>query len=182
MSLLRQSDYEATFKALAAAHKRIQHTDAAPRFARIVVSPDPYQRSVDLQDMAKLLGKALKPGPGGQVLVIESLFTRYDENGGDNTKRVRHAAFYVLQKIATAGDLQAAGDVISQTEETGEQLYGKLQRDLADQVKVRLVPGSLTNDPVGPLASGLWYGTRFDFDFTTPGNAALAYHPDAFLP
>lgn len=178
----RHSQYVGLLRTLATKHRLIQHSEATPRFARIVTSIDPLQRVVDLHELSeKILGRRLKPGPGQQVLVVESLQTDYKSNGGDNRTRVRHGAFMVLQQVP-GRDHDAIEAAIDATETTGEQLWGALEHRLADQVKVRLVDESLGSDAIGPLGDGTWYGTRFDFDFTTPASAALAYNPDVFLP
>ncbi|MBC6698868.1 hypothetical protein [Hymenobacter sp. BT190] len=177
---MRTTDYNSLFRGLATRHKLIQHTEAAPRYARIVVSIDPYQKVVDMHElMTKIIGVRLKPGPGEQVLVVESFHTLYRE-AGDNRTRLRSGAFMVLQQVKTKNH-DAIELVLDATEQTGEQLLGAILADRKYQVKYRFDPGSITSDELGPLGDGTWYGTRFDFDFVTPANQALAYTPDAFI-
>jgi hypothetical protein len=179
--MLRHSQYVAVFRDLATRHALIRHSAATPRFARVVVSIDPLQRQVDLAEMAeKHLGRHYKPGDTTQTLIVESCHTQYLDNGGDNRQRRRSGAFYVLQKLPkgfTQDDVELAIDA---SEQTGEQILGALLHQLSDQVKVRLDEKSITGDTIGPVGDGTWYGTRFDFDFTTPANAALAYTPAVF--
>ncbi|WP_400194044.1 hypothetical protein [Hymenobacter sp. B81] len=179
--MLRHSEYIALLRNLATRHVSIGHTPAASRFARIVVSIDPLQRVVDLHEFTNnVLGARLKPALGQQVLVVESCQTDYLDNGGDNRTRLRHAAFMVLQQVK-ANDHDAVEAALDATEETAEDLIGGIEFLLADQVKVRIQPNSLGSDSIGPLGDGTWYGTRMDFDFTTPATAALAYKPYKFL-
>jgi hypothetical protein len=177
--MLRHSHYVGLLRTLATTHKRIQHTPAAPRFARIVISVDPMQRVVDMHELGQLL-KKLKAGPGDQVLVVESCTTDYLDNGGDNRQRRRHGAYMVLQNVKSATDHDAIEAALDETEVTAEEIVGGIEHGLAGQVKVRLIPGSLGGDSIGPLGDGTWYGHRMDFDFTTPASAALAYNPAAF--
>lgn len=179
--MLRHSHYVGLLRELATRHQLIQHSEAAPRFARIVTSIDPLQRVVDLHELSeKILGRRIKPGPGQQVLVVESLQTDYQGGVGDNRTRLRHGAFLVLQQVPK-NDHDAIEAAIDLTEQTAEELIGALENRLAGQVKVRLLPESLGSDAIGPLGDGTWYGTRMDFDFTNPASAALAYNPSAFL-
>ncbi|UOR06749.1 hypothetical protein MUN82_06520 [Hymenobacter aerilatus] len=177
---MRTSEYNALFRGLAMRHKLIQHTEAAPRFCRIVVSIDPLQKIVDMSElMSKVIGRTIKPGPGQQVLVVESFHTQYRESG-DNRTRLRSGAFMVLQQV-TAGDHDAIEQVLDRTEQTGEELLAAILADPKYQVKNRFDPSSITSDELGPLGNGTWYGTRFDFDFITPASAALHHNPTAFL-
>ncbi|GAA3954120.1 hypothetical protein [Hymenobacter algoricola] len=179
--MLRHSQYVGLLRTLATTHKKIQHTPVAPRFARVIISVDPMQRVVDMHELGTLLTK-LKAGPGAQVLVVESCTTDYLDNGGDNRQRRRHGAFMVLQKLKSNTDYDAIEHALDATEITAEQIVGGIEQHLAGQVKVRLVPGSLAGDDIGPLGDGTWYGHRMDFDFTTPASAALAYDSSAFNP
>jgi hypothetical protein len=177
----RHSQYVGLLRELATKHQLIQHREASPRFARIITSIDPLQRVVDLHELSeKILGRRLKPGPGQQVLVVESLQTDYQGGVGDNRTRLRHGAFLVLQQVPK-NDYDAIEAAIDRTEQTAEELIGALEYRLAGQVKVRILPESLGSDAIGPLGDGTWYGTRMDFDFTNPASAALAYNPSAFL-
>ena len=179
--ILRHSHYVGLLRELATRHKLIQHSEAAPRFARIITSIDPLQRIVDLHELSeKILGRRLKPGTGQQVLVVESLQTDYQGGVGDNRTRVRHGAYMVLQQVPTR-DYDAIEAAIDATETTAEELMGGFEKALEGQVKVRVLPESLGSDAIGPLGDGTWYGTRLDFDFTTPASAALAYNPNAFI-
>ncbi|MBO0360744.1 hypothetical protein J0X19_22475 [Hymenobacter sp. BT186] len=180
--MLRHSQYVGLLRELATRHKQIQHTPAAPRFARILVSQDPFQRQVDMHELTTIIGRTLKAGPGQQVLVVESCVTDYQDNLGDNRTRLRHAAYMVLTQVPSATDHNAVEAALDATEQTGEELFGALEHQLATQVKVRVLAGSLGAESIGPLANSTWFGTRFDFDFTTPASGALRYHPDAFLP
>jgi hypothetical protein len=180
--MLRQASYTATFRRWAERHKLIQHTDAAPRFARIIISADPLQRVADLHELtSKVLGVKLKPGPGQQVLVLEALQTSYRNNGGDNRTRVRSGAFYVLQQV-DKNNRDTIDAALDATEETGEDILAAIIQELSAQVKIRLDESSITNDPATALGDGTWYGTRFDFDYTTPATPALTYSPAKFLP
>ncbi|SHL87973.1 hypothetical protein [Hymenobacter psychrotolerans] len=180
--MLRHSQYVALFRDLATRHQKIQHSPKVPRFARVVVSIDPFQKQVDLAEMAeKQLGRHYAPGSTSQMLVVESCHTQYLDNGGDNRQRRRSGAFYVFQKLPkdfTQDDIELAIDA---TEETGEQLLAAVLHALAGQVKVRLDEKSISADTIGPIGDGSWYGTRFDFDFTNPATAALTYNPAAFI-
>jgi hypothetical protein len=181
--MLRHSEYIAQLRTLATRHKQIQHTDAAPRFVRIVVAQDPQMRIYDMAELvSKITGRGVKLGVGKQVLVAESCLTDYSDNGGDNRTRVRHAAYMVLVQVPSASAHDAIEAALDATEQTGEELFGALEHALASQVKVRVVAGSLRSESIGPLGDGTWFGTRFDFDFTTPASGALRYNPDAFLP
>ena len=130
--------------------------------------------------MSKVIGRRLKPGPGQQVLVVESFHTQYRE-AGDNRTRLRSGAFMVLQQVAST-DYDAIEQVLDRTEQTGEELLAEILAQPEYQIKHRFEPGSITSDELGPLGDGTWYGTRFDFDFTTPASAALRRNPAAFLP
>lgn len=179
---MRNAAYEGLFYRLAQQHKLIRHRDDAPRFARLIVSVDPLQKLADLAEMeATLLGttRYFRPESGQQVLVLESLQTQVQDNQGDNFQHRRRGAFFVLAQAPTARDAWA---VIDQTEITGEQLLGAVRHEFADNPKTRLVMGSITLDAVGPIGDGTWYGTRFDFEFSTPATGALTYNPAAFSP
>ncbi|OWP62876.1 hypothetical protein CDA63_11705 [Hymenobacter amundsenii] len=179
--LLRHSQYVALFRDLATRHQLIQHTPAVVRFARVVVSIDPFQKIVDLAEMTEnMLGRYYKPGATSQVLVVESCHTQYLDNGGDHKQRRRSGAFYVFQKIANPKDQDQVEVAIDASEQTGEQIMAAVLHALAGQVKVRVDEKSITADTIGPVGDGTWYGTRFDFDFTNPATAALAYNPAAF--
>lgn len=170
-------------RTLATTHKRILHTEALPRFVRIIVSQDPYLRQADMAELvSKITGRAgkTKPPVGSQVLVAESCVTDYRDNGGDNRQRVRQAAFMVLMQVPSATAHDAIEQALDDTEQTAEELMGAIEHALQGQVKVRITPGSLASESLGPLGDGTWYGTRLDFEFTTPATAALAYKPDAF--
>lgn len=176
---MRNATYEGLFYRLASAHYLIRHRDDSPRFARVIVSVDPLQKQVDLLEMQEtLLGRFLKPNPGEQVLVIESLQTAYRDNKGDNYQRQRRGAFFVLEQVL---DKAKSWDALDRTEQTGEDLLGAVLHEYRDQPKVaRWEVGSIQSDAVGPLHDGTWYGTRFDFEFFTPATAALTYNPAAF--
>jgi hypothetical protein len=175
---MRSSTYEGLFYNLAKSHQLIQHRDDSPRFARIIVSVDPLQRVMDLEEMqTTLLGDYLKPGAGEQVLVLESLQTAYQDNKGDNYQRQRRGAFFVLEQVR---DKAKAWEALDRTEETGEQLFGAILEKFSTDPKVRWQVGSLQADAVGPLHDGSWYGTRFDFEFFTPATAALRFNPAVF--
>ncbi|OUJ68674.1 hypothetical protein [Hymenobacter crusticola] len=176
---MRTTDYNALFRGWAKRHKLIQHTEAAPRFARIVVSIDPLQKIVDMAELNSLLTQ-LKAGPGQQVLVLESFHTQYRESG-DNRTRVRAGAFMVLQQVPDR-KYDGIEQALDRTEQTGEEILAGILADPKYQVKNRLDVNSIQSDEIGPLANGTWYGTRWDFDFTTPASAALHYKADAFLP
>lgn len=179
---MRHSHYVHLFRGLAETHGRIRHTEQAPRFARVIVSIDPLQRVVDMAELSEnVLGQRLKPGPGDQVLVLESCQTIYRDNGGDNRVRRRHGAFMVLEQ-AVAGNFDDIERTIDRTEETGEQLLAAVLDHFKSQVKVRWDVSDITSDTLGPLGDGTWYGTRFDFEFTNPANAAFSYNPAHFLP
>ncbi|WP_375435099.1 hypothetical protein [uncultured Hymenobacter sp.] len=178
--MLRHSQYVGLLRLLATRHKKIQHTDAAPRFVRLVVSQDPQMRVVDMHELVtKIIGRGIKPGLGQQVLVAESCVTDYLDNTGDNRQRLRHAAFLVLVQVKL-NDHDAIEVALDETEQTAEEIMGGLEHQLSGQVKVRVLPASLRSEAIGPLGDGTWYGTRLDFDFTTPASAALAYNPNAF--
>ena len=177
---MRNSQYCDLFRDLATRHRRIQHTTAAPRFARIVVSLDPLQRILDLQEYLKVLATRLKAGTGDHVLVLETTNSQYQDNGGDHRKRNRHGAFLILRKGCSTPD--AIAEALDSSEEIGEQVFAAVLHQFEEDVRTRFDVGNLTNDPVGPLGDGTWYGTRFDFEFQEPANAALYYNPDAFLP
>ncbi|MDO7875547.1 hypothetical protein Q5H93_12455 [Hymenobacter sp. ASUV-10] len=175
---MRNSQYAALFKGKAETHGLIRHRDNSPRFARIIVSIDPLQRQVDLLEMQEtLLGRLLKPNHGEQVLVLESLQTQYTDNQGDHYQRRRRGAFFILEQVPKGQDHWLALD---RTEQTGEEILGAILADYADDVQVRWPIEAIQSDAVGPLHDGTWYGTRFDLEFTTPANAALAYRPEAF--
>lgn len=179
--MLRHSQYVALLRDLATRHQKIKHTPEVPRFARVVVSIDPFQKQVDLAEMAETqLGRNFQPGSTTQMLVVESCHTQYLDNGGDNKQRRRSGAFYVFQQVETAKDQDEIEAAIDATEETGEQILAAVLHSLAGQVKVRIDEKSITSDTIGPIGDGTWYGTRFDFDFTTPATAALAYNPAVF--
>ncbi|TGE26898.1 hypothetical protein [Hymenobacter metallicola] len=181
--LLRHSHYIGLLRTLATTHKKIQHTEALPRFVRIVVSQDPTMRQVDMHELiSKITGRPSKSRipVGSQVLVAESLVTDYLDNGGDNRQRVRFGAFLVLVQVPSATDHDAIEQALDATEQTAEELMGAIEHALQGQVKVRITPGSLGGESIGPLGDGTWYGTRLDFQFTTPASAALTYNPDAF--
>ncbi|WBO86244.1 hypothetical protein [Hymenobacter yonginensis] len=179
--MLRHSQYVALFRDLATRHHKIQHSPQVSRFARVVVSIDPFQKQVDLAEMAQTqLGRHYAPGSTSQMLVVESCHTQYLDNGGDNKQRRRSGAFYVFEKLPknfTEDQVEAAIDA---TEQTGEQILAAVLHQLSGQVKVRLDEKSISSDTIGPIGDGTWYGTRFDFDFTNPASAALAYNPAAF--
>jgi len=179
---MRNATYEALFYRLATDHQLIRHRDDSPRFARIIVSVDPLQKQVDLLEMQEtLLGRELKAGAGEQVLVIESLQTAVRNNNGDNYQHQRRGAFFVLEQVT---DKSLAWEALDRTEITGEQLLGAVLHEYRDQPgQLRLEPGSIQADAVGPVGSDLtWYGTRFDFEFFTPATKALAYNLAAFTP
>ncbi|PJJ59447.1 hypothetical protein [Hymenobacter chitinivorans] len=180
--LLRHSQYVGLLRQLAMTHKRIQHTAALSRFARIIVAQDPYQRQAEMHELTKVIGRTgkVKPPAGSHVLVAESCVTDYRDNQGDNRQRVRHGAFMVLQQVPSATDNDAIELALDDTEQTAEEIMGAIEHALQGQVKVRITPGSLASESLGPLGDGTWYGTRLDFEFTTPATAALAYKPDAF--
>ena len=180
--MLRHSQYVALFRDLATRHQLIQHTPAVPRFARVVVSIDPFQKAVDLAEMAEnQLDRYYKPGSTSQMLVVESCHTQYLDNGGDNKQRRRSGAFYVFQKVDERTNQDQIEAAIDASEQTGEQILGALLHALSGQVKVRVDEKSISSDTIGPVGDGTWYGTRFDFDFTNPATQALAYNPAAFL-
>ena len=176
---MRSSTYEGLFYNLAQSHQLILHRDDSPRFARIVVSVDPMQRQVDLHEMQTvLLGRYLKPGAGQQVLVLESLQTAYRDNHGDNYQRQRRGAFFILEKVT---DQKKAWETLDRTEQTGEQLLGAIRHKYSEDPRVRWDIGSIQADAVGPLGEASdWYGTRFDFEFSTPATAALQFNPAVF--
>ncbi|MGI4762330.1 MAG: hypothetical protein ACRYF0_16590 [Janthinobacterium lividum] len=175
---MRNAAYEGLFYELARTHNLIRHQDAAPRFARIIVSVDPMQKLADLAEMEEtLLGRYLRPESGQQVLVLESLQSQVQDNQGDNQQLRRRGAFFVLQQAEHARD---AWRILDQTETTGEQLLGAVRHQLQDTPKIRLVLGSIALDAIGPIGDGTWYGTRFDFEFSTPATRALSYDPAAF--
>lgn len=176
---MRSSTYEGLFYNPAKSHQLIRHQDEAPRFARIIVSVDPMQRVMDLEEMQiTLLGRYLKPGAGEQVLVLESLQTAYQDNKGDNYQRQRRGAFFVLEQVL---DKATAWEALDRTEQTGEQLFGAILHKFSEDPKVRWQVGSLQADAVGPLGEAAnWYGTRFDFEFFTPATAALRFDPAVF--
>jgi len=177
---MRNGQYEALFRRLASEHLLIAHRDDSPRFARIIVSVDPLQRQVDLAEMQEtLLGDFLKPDAGEQVLVLESLQTSYQDNKGDNYQHQRRGAFFVLQQVL---DKDKVWETLDLTEQTGEELLGKVLHEYEGQAKVRWPVGSIQADAVGPLHDGSWYGTRFDFEFFTPATSALRFNPAAFKP
>jgi hypothetical protein len=179
--MLRHSHYIAVLRELATRHQRIQHSPQVRRFARVIVSIDPFQKQVDLAEMAEAqLGRYYQPGSTSQMLVVESCHTQYLDNGGDNKQRRRSGAYYVFEKVANAKDQDAIEAAIDATEETGEQILGALLHMLAGQAKVRLDEKSITSDTIGPLGDGTWYGTRFDFDFINPANVVLAYNAAVF--
>lgn len=181
--MLRHSQYVARLRELATRHRLIQHTPQVVRFARVVVSIDPFQKAVDLAEMTEnMLGRFYKAGATSQVLVVESCHTQYQDNGGDNKQRRRSGAYYVFQKVANAKDPDQVEAAIDASEQTGEEVMAALLHSLNGQTKVRLDEKSITSDTIGPVGDGTWYGTRFDFDFTNPATAALAYNPTAFLP
>ena len=176
---MRSSTYEGLFYNLACSHQLIQHHDDSPRFARLVVSVDPMQRVMDLEELQTvLLGRYLKPGAGEQVLVLESLQTSYRDNKGDNYQRQRRGAFFLLEQVT---DSAKAWEALDRTEQTGEQLLGAILHKFSTDPKVRWEVGSIQADAVGPLGSDLnWYGTRFDFEFFTSATAALRFDPTVF--
>ena len=175
---MRNAHYEALFRRLASQHVLIRHRDDSPRFARIIVSVDPLQRQMDLEEMqVTLLGDYLKPGAGEQVLVLESLQTAYQDNQGDNYQRQRRGAFFVLEQVL---DKAKAWEALDRTEQTGEQLLAAVLHKFAEDPKVRWNVGSIQADAVGPLHDGSWYGTRFDFEFSTPATAALRFDAAVF--
>jgi len=175
---MRSSTYEGLFYNLATSHQLIRHRDDSPRFARIIVSVDPMQRVMDLEEMqVTLLGDYLKPGAGEQVLVLESLQTAYKDNKGNNYQRQRRGAFFVLEQVL---DKAKAWEALDRTEETGEQLLAGVLHKFAADPKVRWDVGSINADAVGPLHDGSWYGTRFDFEFSTPATAALRFDAAVF--
>ena len=175
---MRSSTYEGLFYSLATSHQLIRHRDDSPRFARIIVSVDPMQRVMDLEEMqVTLLGDYLKPGAGEQVLVLESLQTAYQDNTGDNYQRQRRGAFFVLEQVL---DKTKAWEALDRTEQTGEQLLAAVLHKFAEDPKVRWNVGSIQADAVGPLHDGSWYGTRFDFEFSTPATAALRFDAAVF--
>jgi hypothetical protein len=177
---MRHSDYTALFRGLAERHHLIRHRADSPRFARIVVSIDPLQRVVDLTEMQEtLLGRFLKPNAGEQVLVLESFMTQYADNGGDNRTRRRKGAFFVLEQVASKRP-DAVELALDRTEQTAEQVMAAVLHAYEDDFKTRFEVNGFTCDPVGPIGDGTWYGARFDFDWTEPANAALAYAPSAF--
>jgi hypothetical protein len=175
---MRSATYEGLFYNLAKSHQSIRHQDDSPRFARLIVSVDPMQRVMDLEEMqVTLLGDYLKPGAGEQVLVLESLQTTYKDNTGDNYQRQRRGAFWVLEQVL---DKAKAWEALDRTEETGEQVLAAVLHKFAEDPKVRWDVGSINADAVGPLHDGTWYGTRFDFEFFTPATAALRFNPAVF--
>ena len=178
---MRNADYENLFRELASQHLLIRHRDEAPRFARVVVPIDPMQKQLDLYEMHNvLLGRDLDADAGQHVLVLESLQTSYQDNGGDNYQHQRRGAFFVFEKVENKADAWAALD---RTEQTGEELLGAVLQQYADQpkIKVRWPVGSIQSDAVGPVgSSGNWWGTRFDFEFFTSANSALRFNPAAF--
>lgn len=180
--MLRHSQYVSLLRELATRHRLIQHTPAVARFARVIVSIDPFQKAVDLAEMTEnQLGRFYRQGATSQMLVVESCHTQYLDNGGDNRQRRRSGAFYVFQKLANPQSQDQIEAAIDATEQTGEEIMGGLLHALLGQVKVRVDEKSITSDTIGPIGDGTWYGTRFDFDFTTPATAALVYNPAAFI-
>ena len=176
---MRNSAYSALFETWATRHELIRHRPDSPRFARIIVSADPYQRQMDLLEMQQvLLGELLQPGAGEQVLVLESLQTQFRDNNGDNYQRQSRGAFFVLQQ--KTADLQP-WELLDRTEQTGEEILAAVRHQYENQVKVRWPVGSIISDSIGPVGSdGTWHGTRFDFEIFSPANAGLTYNPTKF--
>ncbi|QIX60862.1 hypothetical protein HER32_06600 [Hymenobacter sp. BT18] len=177
---MRHSEYVALFRGLAGSHKKIRHASQTPRFARVIISIDPYQRVMDLHEMSNLLGTRLRPGAGEQVMVLESCQTLYGDNGGDNRTRRRHGAFYILQQASSAQDADGVESIIDETEQTGEEIIAAVLKQYEDQGKIRWQVSDISSDVVGPLADGTWYGVRFDIEWTAPANAGFTYNPSAF--
>lgn len=175
---MRHLAYCTLFRTLAERHQLIRHTVATPRFARIVVSLDPIQRLLDLQEFTSVLATRLKPGGGTHAMVLETCNTQYRDNGGDHRNRQRHGAFLILTKCGKEpDDISAALD---SCEIVGENILAAVLHEFADDPRTRFAVGDFTSDAVGPLGDGTWYGVRFDFEYTTPANAALTYDPAAF--
>ncbi len=175
---MRQKAYCNLFRGLAERHKLIQHSPAVPRFARIVVSLDPIQRLIDLQEFTQLLGVRLKASANKYALVLETTNTQYRDNGGDNYQRNRHGAFLLLTPCGT--DPDAISDALDECEVIGEEIMAGAVEALKEDFKTRFQVASITNDCIGPLGNGGWYGVRFDFEFTSPATSALSYNPAAF--
>ncbi|RSK44716.1 hypothetical protein [Hymenobacter perfusus] len=179
--MLRHSEYVAVFRELATRHQKIQHTPQVARFARVVVSIDPFQKMVDLAEMTSTqLGRNYQEGATSQMLVVESCHTQYLDNGGDHKQRRRSGAFYVFEKLPKGFTQDHIETAIDATEQTGEQILAAVLHQLSGQVKVRIDEKSISSDTIGPVGDGTWYGTRFDFDFTNPAGAALVYNSAVF--
>jgi hypothetical protein len=176
--MFAQLDYTDLFKALAQRHKQILHTEQACHFVKVILSADPIQKQVQMSGFYDKLKLKIKPGP---CLLLISYEADYEDAGDEKTLTHRHGSFMILEKAKLTDEHR--DEVLDRAEHIAHEIMGAVLKAFRSPEARRqgrmLDRNNMALDSIGPVGDN-YYGCRFDFMFTQPATAALAYNPDAF--
>ncbi|SHL25951.1 hypothetical protein [Hymenobacter psychrotolerans] len=175
---MRHQQYTNMGRELARRHVAIQHSPEQCRFLRILISSDPIQKQLDLNEFYTSLRNKLDLREGKAALILENYQADYGDNDGDFYAKYHHSSFLVL-KLTEAGDFDGRDAVIDECEEIGEDLMGAIIAQLRE-AGLQISPDDVLQEAVGPIAQ-VMVGCRFNYVFRSAATQALTYKPSKFL-
>ena len=177
---MRNKEYNQFFRELARTHVGIQHTDQECRFVRFTLSADPIAKVLDLREFYDSLKFKLKLKEK-YAMLLQAYEKEFSDNVSDNKRAGIYGAFVIIGKVKE-GDFDQLEEVQDGTEEVATEIVGSMLHHFENNFSPfrRMTANEITLVKIGPVGDS-FYGTRCDFSFSEPANAALKYKPEKFI-
>lgn len=175
---MRLLAYTQLFKAAAAAHVAIQCTPENNRFILVQISADPIVKQLDLTQFYDYLKNKLKAPVGQAFFVLQNYDLDYEDNDGDNLRRVPQGAFYVLMRVKP-GDVAARLAAVDACEEIAEEILAYVVHYHQENYQVRMSVRDAFAEHIGPIGDSQ-VGVRMNFRWSESATLDLTYKPAKF--
>lgn len=182
---MKHSQYIALFREVASRHVDLNHDADNMRFARLVLSRDPYLNSqMQISEFVdSLRNELLSP-----CMLIASYEAEYRDNRSDSVEKALFGRMIILKEVSK-GDFQEEELALEHTEQIGEEclayLAARLQNDIDEEEEADLVPAYLewngaSNEKLSSISTRNFAGTAFNFYIVHGAEAAVHFNPDKF--
>lgn len=176
--IMNHSEFTQRFRQVASLHVDIQHTEAKPHFARIVLTRDPFLNSTGkIEEFINKSRDQLK----SPMMLISSYTSEYADNEGDNIAKILTARMIIL-KDAKLGDYEAEEQAFNDTEQIGEECLVWINEFLEENPhEGKLLWSHSGNEKLSGITDRNLTGTGFTISLIDNNNPNLTFNPDKFL-
>lgn len=175
---MTHTQYTEFFRDIARRHKEIRHSETEARFARLILSVDPFLSTH--HQLGEFL-EGVRNTLHTPMMLLTSYQVQYADNRSDSLEKMLAGRLIILDSVSPKNDYQREEQVLTDTERMAEECLG-----FADQYFTNFPEAGFFewngagSEKIAKLTSRNLFGTAVDFAIKVYNFEHLAFNSEQF--